>query len=106
LDALSSAGALLGLVGVAAGLRWADAIAGLLVTGFICHVGFEVTREVLCHLMDGVELEVVTASVRAATTVPGVEHAHVRARWTGRSLLVEVKGFMAPGTTGAAGEAT
>lgn len=75
-------------------------------TGFICHVGFEVTREVLRHLMDGVELEVVTASGRAATTVPGVEPAHVRARWMGRSLLVEVEGFMAPGTTVAAGEAT
>jgi len=99
LDALSSAGALLGLVGVAAGLRWADAVAGLLVTGFICHVGFEVTRDLLRHLVDGVEPEVVSASARAATAVPGVEHAHVRARWMGRCLVVEVEGFVAPTMT-------
>ncbi len=35
LDALSSAGALLGLIGVAAGLPWADAVASLIVTLFI-----------------------------------------------------------------------
>ena len=43
LDALSSAGAMLGLIGVALGWGWADAIAGIVVTGFICHVGWEVT---------------------------------------------------------------
>ncbi len=44
LDAVSSAGALLGLVGVLAGYRWADGVAGLVVTGFIVHVGWRVTR--------------------------------------------------------------
>ena len=43
LDALSSAGALAGLVAVALGFRWGDPVAGLAVTGFICHVGWEVT---------------------------------------------------------------
>ena len=40
LDALSSAGALAGLVAVAAGQRWGDPVAGLAVTLFICHVGW------------------------------------------------------------------
>jgi cation diffusion facilitator family transporter len=105
LDALSSAGALAGLVAVAAGLRWADAVAGLLVTGFIIHVGYEVTRKLLVHLMDGVDSDVLARAERAALEVPGVTHAHVRARWMGRSLLVEVEGFVPDGTTVATGDA-
>lgn len=99
LDALSSAGALLGLLGVAVGLRWADGLAGLIVTGFIVHVGWEVTSELLVHLMDGVDPEALAAAETAAIGVPGVEHAHVRGRWMGRSLLVEVEGFVAFATS-------
>lgn len=94
LDALSSAGALAGLLAVFAGLRWADAVAGLLVTGFICHVGWEVTSDVTHRLMDGVDPEVVTTAEAAAAQVGGVRHAHVRARWTGRTLRVEVEGWV------------
>jgi cation diffusion facilitator family transporter len=104
LDALSSAGAMIGLIGVSVGLPWADAVAGLVVTGFICHVGYEVTRDLVRHLMDGVEPGILTTSATAATGVLGVEHVHVRARWMGRTLLVEVDGFVAPGTTVEAGE--
>ena len=105
LDALSSAGAMAGLVGVALGLRWADALAGLVVTAFIVHVGYEVTSDVAHHLMDGVDPEVLAAAEQAALTVPGVAHAHVRARWMGRSLLVEIEGFVPEGTSVAGGEA-
>lgn len=94
LDALSSFGALAGLAGVAAGFRWADGIAGLLVTAFIVHVGYEVTSDVVSHLMDGVEPEVVVRAEGAALAVPGVEHVHVRGRWSGRSLLLEVEGYV------------
>ena len=104
LDALSSAGALLGLVGVAFGLRWADGLAGLVVTGFILHVGYEVTSDLVGHLMDGVDPDLLAAAERAALEIPGVQHAHVRARWMGRSLLVEVEGFVLAGTTVEAGE--
>lgn len=105
LDALSSAGAMLGLIGVAVGVPWADAVAGLIVTGFICHVGYDVTRELIGHLMDGVDPDVLTSSAHAAVGVEGVEHVHTRARWMGRSLLVEVEGFVAPQTTIETGEA-
>jgi cation diffusion facilitator family transporter len=104
LDALSSAGAALGLVGVALGLPWADGVAGLLVTGFICHVGYEVTGDLVHHLTDGVDPEVVTASAAAATGVPGVGHAHARARWSGRQLLVDVEGYVDPGLSVAASD--
>jgi cation diffusion facilitator family transporter len=97
LDALSSAGALAGLIGVAAGQRWADPVAGLLVTAFICHVGWEVTADVVRRLADGVDPVVITTAEAVAGSVPGVVHAHARARWTGRTLRVEIEGWVPPG---------
>ncbi len=99
LDALSSAGALLGLVGVLAGLRWADAVAGIAVTGFICHVGWEVSSDVAHRLMDGVDPDVIHAAESAAGSVAGVQHAHARARWTGRTLRIDVEGWLDGATT-------
>lgn len=97
LDALSSAGALAGLVAVALGQYWGDPVAGLAVTAFICHVGYEVTADVLHRLADGVDPEVITRAEAAAGSVPGVIHAHARARWTGRTLRVEIEGWVDPG---------
>ena len=96
LDALSSAGALVGLVAVAVGFPLGDPIAGLAVTLFICHVGYEVTKDVVHRLADGVDPGVITAAEAAAGSVDGVIHAHARARWTGRTLRVEVEGWVDP----------
>jgi len=104
LDALSSGGAMLGLIGVALGWGWADAVAGIVVTGFICHVGWEVTADIAHRLLDGVDPEVIATAETVAATVPGVVHAHARARWTGRTLRVEVEGFLDPGTPLSAAE--
>ncbi|OBH94429.1 cation diffusion facilitator family transporter [Mycobacterium scrofulaceum] len=104
LDALSSAGAMLGLIGVALGWDWADAVAGIVVTGFICHVGWEVTSDIAHRLLDGVDPEIITTAEAVAAAVPGVTHAHARARWTGRTLRVEVEGFLAPDTPLAAAD--
>ncbi|OBH00108.1 cation diffusion facilitator family transporter [Mycobacterium sp. E3247] len=104
LDALSSAGAMLGLIGVALGWGWADAVAGIVVTGFICHVGWEVTADIAHRLLDGVDPEIVTTAEAIAASVPGVTHAHARARWTGRTLRVEVEGFLEPDTPLAAAD--
>jgi cation diffusion facilitator family transporter len=106
LDALSSAGAMLGLIGVALGWGWADAVAGMVVTGFICHVGWEVTTDIAHRLLDGVDPDIVTTAEKAAAAVPGVLHAHARARWTGRTLRVEVEGFLDPQTPLAAADQT
>ena len=90
LDALSSAGALAGLVAVALGLRWGDPVAGLAVTAFICHVGYEVTADVVRRLADGIDPEVITTAEAAAGSVPGVIHAHARvAGLTGSATRAE-----------------
>jgi cation diffusion facilitator family transporter len=94
LDALSSLGALIGLVLVAFGQRWGDPIAGFAVTLFILHVGYQVTGEILHHLMDGVDPEVIAAARDAATSVAGVDDVRVRARWMGRSLLLEIQAVL------------
>lgn len=94
LDALASLGALAGLAGVALGLHWADAVAGLIVTAFIVHVGWEVTTDLASHLMDSVAPDVIARAEAASLTVADVGHVHVRARWAGRSLIVEVEGFL------------
>jgi cation diffusion facilitator family transporter len=96
LDALSSLGALVGLVAVAFGFRLGDPIAGIAVTLIICHVGYEVTGDVVHRLADGVDPAVVTSAESAAGLVDGVVHAHARARWTGRTLRVEVEGWVDP----------
>jgi cation diffusion facilitator family transporter len=99
LDALSSAGALAGLVAVALGQPWGDPVAGLAVTAFICHVGYEVTKDVVHRLADGIDPDIITTAEAAAGSVPGVIHAHARARWTGRTLRVEIEGWIDPDLT-------
>ncbi|MHB1988168.1 MAG: cation diffusion facilitator family transporter [Acidimicrobiales bacterium] len=98
LDSVSSLGALAGLIAVAAGARWGDPVAGFAITLFIAHVGWDVTGEILGHLMDSIDPVVIAAVERAALSVPEVHHAHVRARWMGRTLLVEIEGFVPAGT--------
>jgi cation diffusion facilitator family transporter len=96
LDALSSAGALAGLIAVASGQSWGDPVAGLAITVVICHVGYEVTKDVVHRLADGVDPQVISTAEAAAGSVPGVIHAHARARWTGRTLRVEIEGWVDP----------
>jgi hypothetical protein len=42
---------------------------------------------------------VIAKAEAAAGSVPGVIHAHARARWTGRTLRVEVEGWVDPELT-------
>ncbi len=99
LDAISSAGALAGLIAVALGFPLGDPIAGFAITVFIAHVGWEVTHEVVYHLMDGVQVHDVTAARRAAEEAGGVAVPVVRGRWIGRSLRVELEADYPAGMT-------
>ena len=89
-------GALAGLVAVSLGFRLGDPIAGMAVTLFICHVGYEVTKDVVQRLADGVDPAVITAAEAAAGSVRRSIHAHARARWTGRTLRIEIEGWVDP----------
>jgi cation diffusion facilitator family transporter len=94
LDAISSLGALTGLALVAAGYQWGDPVAGLAITVFICHVGYEVTKDMIHRLMDGIDPDDLSAAESAASTVAGVRSATVRGRWVGRNLLLEAEGHL------------
>ena len=91
LDAVSSLGALIGLVLVAVGQRWGDPVAGFAVTLFIVRVGVEVTREIGDHLLDGVEPDILDAAENAAASIDGVLTAAAYGRWMGRSLVLEIE---------------
>jgi cation diffusion facilitator family transporter len=99
LDALSSAGALVGLGAVAFGARWGDPVAGLAVTLFICHVGWEVSTDVAHRLLDGVDPQIINTAEAIAAAIPGIGHAHARARWTGRTLRLDIEAWIDPTTT-------
>jgi divalent metal cation (Fe/Co/Zn/Cd) transporter len=49
--------------------------------------------------MDGVDPEIIRVAEAEAAQTPGVQHAHARARWTGRTLRVEVEGWIDSNTT-------
>jgi cation diffusion facilitator family transporter len=91
LDAISSAGALVGLIAVALGFRLGDPIAGFAIAVFVAHVGWEVTNDVVHHLMDGMDPEDMETARAAAETAGGVAVPVVRGRWTGRSLRIELE---------------
>lgn len=99
LDAISSLGALVGLVAVWFGFRLGDPIAGFCITVFIMHVGYEVTKDVLHHLMDGVEPEYLDQAREAATEIDGVTVPIIRGRWLGRSLTLELEPILPANTT-------
>jgi cation diffusion facilitator family transporter len=92
LDAISSLGALAGLALVAAGYRWGDPVAGFAITMFICHVGYQVTKDMIHRLMDSIDAHDLAAPESAAAAVAGVRSATVRGRWMGRNLVLEAEG--------------
>ncbi len=96
LDAISSLGAAVGLVAVALGFPLGDPIAGIAITLMICHVGYEVTAEIVAHLMDAVDPALVEQAERGALTVSGIAAVRVRGRWAGRSLRLDVRAELDP----------
>jgi hypothetical protein len=48
------------------------------------------------RLADGVDPDIIATAQAAASSVPGGIHAHARAGWTGRTLRVELEGWVDP----------
>jgi len=89
IDGLTSLAALIGLMGVALGLRIADPIAGLVITAVILTVVYSTSRSVLRRLLDAVDPHIVPSIIATASEVPGVEGVDdVRARWVGHRLHI------------------
>src|SRR6478609_7953560 len=84
------------LIAVALGQPWGDPVAGLAAPGFICHVGYVAPAVVVHRLGVGVDPAVITGAEAAAGSVPGVIHAHARARRTGQTLRIEIEGWVDP----------
>lgn len=99
LDAISSLGALCGLIAVWLGSRLGDPIAGFFITVFIMHVGYEVTTDVFHHLMDGIEPEIIEVARATASKTAGVPVPIVRGRWLGRSLVIELEPIFSSDTS-------
>jgi cation diffusion facilitator family transporter len=99
LDSVSSLGALLGLLIVALGYRWGDPLAGLSVTIFIAHIGYEVTRHLAARLMDGVDPAILERVEKAAATISGVSDVTAKARWSGRALRVDINALLGSETS-------
>ena len=91
IDGFVSAGALVGLFGVAAGYPKADPIAGLAITLVIVWVTIGTARGVIGRVADAVDPGLTAQIAGAARSVPGVLDVHdVAARWAGRSLMTQL----------------
>ena len=91
IDGLTSLAALIGLIGVALGLRIADPIAGLVITIVILTVVYTTTRSVLQRILDAVDPRVVPSIMTIASGVPGVQAvSDIHARWLGHTLHISM----------------
>jgi len=87
-DALVSAGAFAGIGLAGLGLRLADPIAGLLITGAILYILGGTLRTLVLRMMDAVDPQLIDELTAAAARTEGVLGVHdVRARWVGRELV-------------------
>ena len=90
-DMWSSLAVLVGLVGVALGLKWADAVAALIVAVFVCLAGWRLGRRTIGTLIDTAPEGAAAQLTAIARKVPGVVSVErVRARRVGKELFGEL----------------
>lgn len=90
-DMWSSLAVLVGLVAVALGLKWADAVAALIVAVFVCLAGWRLGRRTIGTLIDTAPEGAAAQLTAIARKVPGVVSVdRVRARRVGQELFVEL----------------
>ena len=88
LDALVSAGAMVGLALAWFGIAIADPLAGLAITIAIVYILAGTVGRLVLRMMDAVDPDVIEQITGAAGRVNGVLGVHdVRARWVGRELV-------------------
>jgi cation diffusion facilitator family transporter len=89
-DGLTSLAVLLGVAGAAAGWKWADPAAGLVITLAILAVLRQAARDIYRRLMDAVDPDLLDVAERTIRGVAGViDVGEVRLRWIGHHLRAE-----------------
>jgi cation diffusion facilitator family transporter len=90
-DLWASIAVLIGLVGVRAGLWWADSVAALAVAILICFAGWRLGRRTIETLTDTAPAGAVETITAAAAKVPGVVRVEqVRARAVGEKTFIDL----------------
>src|SRR5437660_7309502 len=98
IDALVSAGAAIGIGLIVACLRWADPVAGLVLTMMILYILAGTVRDLFYRMMEAVDPEINEEIAEHARSVPGVLGVHdIRARWVGRQMAVVIHVDLEPG---------
>ena len=96
-DALVSAGAFVGIGLAGMGLRLADPIAGIVITGAILYLLGGTLRKLVLRMMDAVDPALIDELTAAAVQTEGVLGVHdVRPRWVGRELVAVMHVDVAP----------
>lgn len=91
IDALTSLGVLIGVVGVWLGYPIADPLVGIVITAVIFKIVWDSGKSLVMRLLDGVDPEVIDEVHHYVHHVSDVlEVTEVRVRWCGHRLLAEV----------------
>jgi cation diffusion facilitator family transporter len=91
-DGLSSLGVLAGAIGVGAGYRRADALAGLAIALLLLSVLRQAAADVLARLMDAIDPDLPERARKVLVGVEGVEAVgELRVRWIGHRLHAEAE---------------
>jgi cation diffusion facilitator family transporter len=90
-DGFTSLGVLIGTIGVAAGLPWADPAIGLVIGVTILIVVWGAARDMWLRLMDAIDPEVTELVEQRAAAIEGVLSVHdVAVRWLGHRQRTEL----------------
>jgi len=99
-DAITSLGAVAGIVGAQLGLRWLDPLAGVVVAGVIIQTAWHIGIEAAHALTDGFSNESLGQIRQRVANVKGVFRVHdLRARYLGNEVAVEVTIGVRPSLT-------
>ncbi len=96
-DGLVSLAVLISALGVSLGYPWVDPVIGLVITAVLLKIVWEACQTVFTRLLDGVEPEFLEAVDHALEAIPALQTTdHLKARWLGHRLYVEMDVALAP----------
>ena len=103
-DGFTSLAVVVGISLAWLGFPQADAIVGLFIAVVILGIMLSSLRSILRRLMDGVDPKMHERATKVVKSVPGVQDATVRARWSGHRIMLEAFVEVDPNLSLAAGK--